>query len=611
MFHNHHHFYADSNNGTASEEVNNSSHVFISANALFVVMSYFISVLGSFTAFQMIHETRYAVSRIKRLIFVICASISMSLCAIWSMHFVGTVCFSHRNNGQRLNITYNVALTVTSAIVPFVACFFGFICTTIQLFVPKFRMLAWFPFSLCWPENPLRKSEASSSHDSTIIENIEERMRRKKEGRLRRLKRFMIASVIGDEFRPHIAQILIGALFAAAGICTMHYIGMLATQIEGTVRVWHPGVIVASVIIAYLASCAALWIAFAVRNEYQQILSSLVAGVAVSGMHYTGMASVTYHHVAVKKGKPGVSMSNYDMTMVVSMLTSATCFLMLIIASFSSRKRSGDLRKSMMQIEQEKRKVQSSVDQLNDMFSRMASEEHLTRRILNLISDGVCVINRRGQIMKANQVFDRICAITDSDSRGEVQQYLVGVMDVEREFFKGEQDQSQVTIRHPFSQSEKKLQIRSTVANDDGQYCILVFEENSEKDSSNQQLFSFVEADYNRVSLLDQSLMDPEFLSRFKSFCELEMCGENLEFLDMTQKYKKCANVLDRIEIQREILSNFVEPGSKKQLNLPLNILSQSSSQIEQAYGQLDLFDSLEKQVKVILSDSYFRFTKL
>lgn len=214
--------------------------------------------------------------------------------------------------------------------------------------------------------------------------------------------------------------------------------------------------------------------------------------------------------------------------------------------------------------------------------------------------------------MKANQVFDRICAITDSDSRGEVQQYLVGVMDVEREFFKGEQDQSQVTIRHPFSQSEKKLQIRSTVANDDGQYCILVFEENSEKDSSNQQPFSSVEsADYNRVSLLDQSLMDPEFLYRFKSFCELEMCGENLEFLEMTQKYKKCTNVLDRIEIQREILSNFVEPGSKKQLNLPLNILSQSSSQIEQAYGQLDLFDSLEKQVKVILSDSYFRFTKL
>lgn len=243
------------NNGTHI----GSSHVSISANALFVVMSYFISILGAFTAFQLVNEMRYVKSKIKRFIFIVCASISMSICAIWSMHFVGTVCFNHHNMGEHLEITYDVTLTVMSAVVPFFACLFGFLCTTIQLFIPKFRLVTLFPLSLCFPDYVSKTQDSiTSTQDETMTDVLGENVgKKKKRNFISKLRRFAVHSVLGNEFRPHIIQILIGALFAATGICGMHYMGMLATQVDGTIRTWNGGIIFASVVIAYLASCAA------------------------------------------------------------------------------------------------------------------------------------------------------------------------------------------------------------------------------------------------------------------------------------------------------------------------------------------------------------------
>jgi NO-binding membrane sensor protein with MHYT domain len=48
-----------------------------------------------------------------------------------------------------------------------------------------------------------------------------------------------------------------------------------------------------SVLIAVVAATAALWAAVLVHGLWSSLGASLVMGVAVTGMHYTGMAAVS------------------------------------------------------------------------------------------------------------------------------------------------------------------------------------------------------------------------------------------------------------------------------------------------------------------------------
>lgn len=53
------------------------------------------------------------------------------------------------------------------------------------------------------------------------------------------------------------------------------------------------GIVFLSLVIAVVAATVALWLAFNLRGNLQRFGSALVMGVAVCGMHDTGMAAVT------------------------------------------------------------------------------------------------------------------------------------------------------------------------------------------------------------------------------------------------------------------------------------------------------------------------------
>lgn len=85
--------------------------------------------------------------------------------------------------------------------------------------------------------------------------------------------------------------LLAGGVATGLGVAAMHYIGMFAVRVDGTVRYasWEVG---ASVLIATFAATAALWASLTIRNPLATLGASMVMGVAVSAMHYTGMAAV-------------------------------------------------------------------------------------------------------------------------------------------------------------------------------------------------------------------------------------------------------------------------------------------------------------------------------
>jgi NO-binding membrane sensor protein with MHYT domain len=83
-------------------------------------------------------------------------------------------------------------------------------------------------------------------------------------------------------------KLLAAGVVVGAGVATMHYTGMAAMHIHADV-LWSTQIIALSIVIAVVASVAALWLATHVTKLWQMVLSALVMGVAVCGMHYTGM----------------------------------------------------------------------------------------------------------------------------------------------------------------------------------------------------------------------------------------------------------------------------------------------------------------------------------
>ena len=94
-----------------------------------------------------------------------------------------------------------------------------------------------------------------------------------------------------------------GAVAMGAGICAMHYIGMAALDMAPAI-VWNPLLVAASAAIAVGASAVALLIFFMLRrvsrrNMLYQAAAALIMGLAISGMHYTGMAAASFPEGAV------------------------------------------------------------------------------------------------------------------------------------------------------------------------------------------------------------------------------------------------------------------------------------------------------------------------
>lgn len=95
---------------------------------------------------------------------------------------------------------------------------------------------------------------------------------------------------------PHLG---LGALILGVGISAMHYIGMAAMRMQPGID-YDPQLFGLSILIAVVASAAALWIAFRLRQQATPRVrlaragAAVLMGLAIVGMHYTGMAAANF-----------------------------------------------------------------------------------------------------------------------------------------------------------------------------------------------------------------------------------------------------------------------------------------------------------------------------
>ena len=99
--------------------------------------------------------------------------------------------------------------------------------------------------------------------------------------------------------RLKLPWLLAGGVLMGLGIAGMHYMGMAAMLMQPAIR-YEPRIFAASILIAIAASTAALWVAHTLRGAHQdhvmpkRIGAACVMGIAIAGMHYTGMAAANF-----------------------------------------------------------------------------------------------------------------------------------------------------------------------------------------------------------------------------------------------------------------------------------------------------------------------------
>lgn len=90
---------------------------------------------------------------------------------------------------------------------------------------------------------------------------------------------------------PRGIPLAVGGLVMGLAVSLMHYSGMAAIRIKGTIE-HDQAFVIASIVIGVAASTAALWLAGVAERLLARAAAALIMGCAVVALHYTGMAGV-------------------------------------------------------------------------------------------------------------------------------------------------------------------------------------------------------------------------------------------------------------------------------------------------------------------------------
>ncbi len=133
--------------------------------------------------------------------------------------------------------------------------------------------------------------------------------------------------------RRNTPMILLAGVIAGIGVAGMHYTGMAAMQVPGELVHDHTFVAI-SIVIAIVASAAAFWLALNTTGGAGRFGAALIMGLAVCGMHYTGMAGAS-----VEAAQGTTITDGYLPPLVLAIMTTvmAVVFMIFSAAFFLNR----------------------------------------------------------------------------------------------------------------------------------------------------------------------------------------------------------------------------------------------------------------------------------
>ncbi len=186
---------------------------------------------------------------------------------------------------------------------------------------------------------------------------------------------------------PGFKSLLMRGILMGLGIASMHYIGMSATRIEGTILIdlW---IFWLSIILAIVLSVASLKLKLWAENNQTNagyfspglVLASIVMGSVISSMHYISMAAMHVYpnsasHVQTMIWQP------VDLTVIISIVILWIGLILIIAINVSKR---------------------------FDLYQQMKESSERQAIILNTVADAIVSIDGSGIIQSFNPSAEKI-----------------------------------------------------------------------------------------------------------------------------------------------------------------------------------------------------------
>ncbi|WP_370136519.1 MHYT domain-containing protein [Alteromonas sp.] len=198
--------------------------------------------------------------------------------------------------------------------------------------------------------------------------------------------------------RISLAEIIFGGVLVGAGIGTMHYSGMAAMEMAPLLR-YDLGMFALSIVVAVCLAMLSLWIKFGITAATKSkkllgkhvLLASIVMGLAISGMHYTGMAAARFVL------PPGMETSGQSSDIAVFLAISIAIVTLVLITMVLGI---------------------SLLFKYRDVMVRAIESERIQSAITDTAVDAILTVDDKGIIKTANPAVERIYGYTQQEIIG-------------------------------------------------------------------------------------------------------------------------------------------------------------------------------------------------
>ncbi len=190
----------------------------------------------------------------------------------------------------------------------------------------------------------------------------------------------------------NVLYLAVGGVILGLGIASMHYIGM-AGMLDMHIR-YLPGLFILSIVIAIVASEIAFW--FIVKSNKGpfkkqirfKVISAVVMGAAICGMHYVGMAAAIF--IPLHEQMMVKSIDPFTLSLYIACVTGAILVISLIISTYKQQ-----------------------------MINVVRNEKNFLNAVLNNLSDGVWACDQNCKTIVVNPAFKRLISLRESNYLNE------------------------------------------------------------------------------------------------------------------------------------------------------------------------------------------------
>ena len=192
--------------------------------------------------------------------------------------------------------------------------------------------------------------------------------------------------------------LMVGGFWFGVGIGVMHYAGMGAMRLEGSLR-YDPALFLLSLVVAVMLATLALWVRYGLARHlplgerWALPAGATVMGLAIAGMHYTAMGA-TYFMRQDGTGEPIVvhGVDPTEMAMGITMAAGLLLGLVILVVT----------RQMMSELEG-KARVEALARELQDNMAAVQASEIRFRTLFEQSHDAIMLLTTEGMYVDANR----------------------------------------------------------------------------------------------------------------------------------------------------------------------------------------------------------------